>query len=187
MQVLRQLIRFILESSESSNPYRVGNNRRAPGLGWGTGLGGGFNLARRSSGMSGAFGGSTIKSNPIKPYSDDFSDHLANERNTQWKIALNHFEDTVKDFILKVKITGSVDEINELVVDFLKTTDPDLMAGLLPDLGMYRTYIKNKNVEKVRNMILANIGFWQKRVVDSAKNLDYDTDSLEIYTSEDRL
>ena len=159
-------------------PYKSGRHS----LGWGTGMGG-FNVVHPSPAMGGypnKFGGQHIKSNPVKPYSNEFSDELGDQRKTEFDAAAQRFIGAAEKLRQSLSAARSFDRIDELVLNFVGGDD-ESYNEIMGDEGTLRSLVRANEVQKAVGVISSNIEAWSRKRLSIAAGTDLDAGVLERF------
>ncbi len=183
MNFLREFIKRVLRETYvgKNYPYRTGTGRKGPGFGFGTGMGG-FNYVMRPNRNMGAEGGNLIKNNPLKPYSDEFTDYLSTQKKQDWDVEVKNYLDGIQKLRSDIKSANSQEKLEDIISSVSsKYYAEELTKEVVIDYGVYEDAKRNDNLEKMKMMLISGFEEWARENIQRAHMVDY-VDSLEDIT-----
>lgn len=179
-KLLREFIRCALtEGPRGSTGRQVGAPYRGGrfSLGWGTGLGGGNMAMTRanpgSRGMGGypnMHGGSTIKSNPLKPYSDEFEEDNETKRQTEFDARAQEFMGAVDALKKALSLARTTSDFDDALANFFGSSGITV-EDVLDGSGRFDSLVRHGEIQKAQHELVGALDVWaRKRVGLAAAN-----------------
>lgn len=161
-------------------------------LGWGTGLGGGNMASTRANpgatGMGGypnAHGGSTVKSNPVMPYSDEFSEDNDMKRQVEFDARAQEFMgsvDALKRALSLARTSGDFDDALATFFGSSGITIEDVMDGS----GRFDSLMRNGETQKAHQELVGALDIWAKKRLSDASMNDNDGSMLDGFEKDSK-
>ncbi len=136
--------------------------------------------ARGMGGYPNKFGGQHIRSNPVEPYSDEFSDDIGDKRKTEFDAAAQRFTGAVNQLRKDLSLARTFDRIDELIMDFVGG-DEQHYSEIVGDEGTLRSLARKGEMQKALGVISSNIELWSRKRLGVAAGTDMDAEMLSKF------